>query len=211
MAFIVYSDNTLYNVILTSFSLNTQERLFMFENKVDKSPLDQEDKNSTTQDKFSGQDERHDKQEAPTPQSSDESSYKDLYVRLNADFQNFKRRVEKERIEWMQSAQISLLEKLLPIFDELDRAIVLSEEQSTLETKTWLEGFILIQKNWHKELASLGVKEIPTDGQFDPTLHEALMHEASTDKKQGDIVRVFSKGYLLKDRVIKHAKVSVAQ
>ncbi len=143
---------------------------------------------------------------------AEEASYKDLYMRLNADFQNFKRRVDKERIEWMQTAQVHVLEKLLTIFDELDRAIHLSEQQHpSPEVVICLEGFKLIQKNWHKALSGLGVKEVPTDGAFDPMLHEALMHAQAPDKKSGDIVNVFSKGYQLKDKVIQHAKVSVAQ
>ncbi len=143
--------------------------------------------------------------------TTEENPHKELYVRLNADFQNFKRRVDKERIEWMQAAQINTLEKLLSIFDELDRAIELSEKQESIEIKTWLEGFKLIQKNWQKTLSTMGVKEVPTEGQFNPILHEALMHEASTEKQSGEIVKVFSKGYQLRDKVIQHAKVSVAQ
>lgn len=143
--------------------------------------------------------------------NQEEASYKEQYLRLNADFQNFKRRVEKERIEWMQTAQVHVLSKLLTIFDELDRAIQLADKQGSSEQVGWLEGFKLIQKNWQKALVGIGVTEVPTDGAFNPNLHEALMHENAEHKKAGDIVNVFSKGYQLKDKVIQHAKVSVAQ
>lgn len=157
--------------------------------------------------------EKEDQQTSPDTMeaSSEGSSYKDLYIHLNADFQNYKRRIDKERTEWMLTAQIQVLEKLLCIFDELDRAIQLSEKQENPIDATWLEGFKLIQKNWHKTISGLGVKEISTEGLFNPMVHEALMREQADGKTPGEIVNVFSKGYQLRDKVIQHAKVSVSQ
>lgn len=144
--------------------------------------------------------------------SPQEESFKDKFTKLGADFENFKRRVEKERREWMHIAESGILEDLLPIFDELDRALELSEKEALNETAhKWLEGFKLIQKNWKKKLADLHVKEIEAIGEFNPEYHEALMQVSDAAQEAGHIVQTFAKGYTFKDKVIRHAKVSVAK
>jgi len=133
-------------------------------------------------------------------------------LRVNADFQNFKRRVETERADWIQMAQSGVLEKFLPIMDDLDRAITASEkEENEHENNAWLEGFKLIQKNLNKTFSDLGVKEIDCSSDFNPEFHEALMSVDSEDHKSGQIIQVLDKGYMLKDKVLRHAKVSVAK
>ncbi len=153
--------------------------------------------------------------EAPqekTKLSKEEESFKEQFLRLSADLQNYKRRVEKERLDWMHMAQSNILQDILPIFDELNRALELSEQEATDEkTKKWLEGFKLIQKNWTKKISDLGVKEIDASGEFNPELHEALMQADSKDVESNHIVQCFEKGYTFKDKVIRHAKVSVAK
>jgi molecular chaperone GrpE len=143
-------------------------------------------------------------------QEAVQDTYRDQFLRLNADFQNFKRRVEKERSEWMVSAQASVLKKILPVFDELDNVVNLCQEQH-IEGSSWAQGLELSQKNWQKMILELGVEEIPTSGMFDPELHEGLMQEDVSDKQPGEIVKTFSKGYRFKGTVIRHAKVSVAK
>lgn len=147
-----------------------------------------------------------------TVETAQENTFKDQYFRLNADFQNFKRRVEKERLEWMSSAQANILKKILPVFDELDQVIALAQKNQTdTVSEAWLKGLELSQKNWQKTLLELGVEEISTSGMFNPELHEALMQEEVEGKQQDEIIRTFSKGYTHKGNVIKHAKVSVAK
>ncbi|MFH0898566.1 MAG: nucleotide exchange factor GrpE [bacterium] len=143
--------------------------------------------------------------------NAEEESYKEQFLRINADFQNFKRRVEKERIEWMAFAQAKVLEVLVPIFDELERAIALVEQKGGEEAKVWLDGFKLIQKNWEKTFKELGIEEIAGTGKFDPELHDAMVQVESKDVASGNIVQCFEKGYKFKDKIIKHAKVSVAK
>lgn len=157
------------------------------------------------------QQEQEEQQEA-TPLSQEEESFQSKFLRLNADFQNYKRRVEKERFEWMTEAQVIILDKLLPVFDELDRAIELSKADSSSDQKEeWIKGFKLIQKNWKKTLSDLKVKEINGNEDFNPELHDALMQVDAEDKKAGEIVQLLAKGYKYKDKVVKHAKVSVAK
>lgn len=143
-------------------------------------------------------------------EESFEESFKEQFLRLNADFQNFKRRVEKERADWMTSAQSNVLKKILPVFDELDNVVNLAKGQETAAAG-WAKGLELSQKNWQKTLHELGVEEIPTSGMFDPELHEGLMQEETEEKQSGEVVKTFSKGYRFKGIIIKHAKVSVAK
>ena len=140
-----------------------------------------------------------------------EEAYKEQFLRISADFNNYKRRMEKERTEWMLSAQGMLLEKILVPFDELDRALEVAEGKEDAATASWLEGFKLIQKNWHKLFTELGIEEIATTGSFDPMLHEGLVQVEDSTKESGAVAQTFSKGYRFKGKVLRHAKVSVVK
>ncbi len=141
-----------------------------------------------------------------------EESWKEQFLRVSADFQNLKRRVEKEKLEWIKIAQVDVIKSFLSLVDEFDRAIESSEKSSLSdEVKAWLDGFKMIRKNLSKKLVDLGVSEIDCSKEFDPHFHEALMQVSSKDHKSGEIVQIISPGYLFKDEVIRHAKVSVAK
>lgn len=149
-----------------------------------------------------------------TPQThaqSTEPDYRELLLRTNADFANFKRRVERERTEWTSLMQSSTIEKILPFVQDLERAIQVAQIQAVEGSSAWIEGFQLILKNLKKTLTDMGVAEIATTGQFNPELHEALMHVDSADHTSGDIVQELSKGYTFKGKVLIHARVSVAK
>ncbi len=147
--------------------------------------------------------------ESEAPTATAEPNYKELYLRTNADFQNFKKRTERERMDLAQSLQADAVERLLPIIDDLDRAINAAKQTGNQEA--WLDGFVLILKNAKKKLTEIGVEEISNTTTFDPMLHEALMHVESPEHKNGDIVQVLEPGYTLKGKVIKYARVSVAK
>ena len=153
------------------------------------------------------------KKEQTEPQIKETNvDFKEKFLRANADFQNYKRRVEKERLIWMQTAQGSILNALFPIFDDLDRAIKTGEEKAEDEAEqVWLDGFKIIQKNAQKTLKELGVEEVDCSGEFDPELHEALVQVESDKHKEGDVVSVLNKGYKFKESILRHAKVSVAK
>ena len=146
--------------------------------------------------------------EAEEPTTA-EPNYKELFLRNNADFQNFKKRIERERADLAHALQADAIERLLPIIDDLDRAVTTAQQSGVQEA--WLEGFVLILKNAKKKLAEFGVEEINNTTAFDPTVHEALMHVESANHHSGDIVQVLEKGYTLKGKVIKYARVSVAK
>lgn len=141
--------------------------------------------------------------------SASDPDYKELLLRTNADFQNFKRRVERERAEWTSLMQANVLEKFLPFVQDLERAVQVAQPIQGQELL--LEGFQLILKNLKKTLTDMGVTEIETTGEFNPEFHEALMHVESPDHASGHIVQELSKGYCHKGKVLKHARVSVAK
>ncbi len=167
-------------------------------------------------------DQKHtDAAETPTPETAPaapaeqktitEPDYKELFLRANADLLNFQRRIERERSEWGLVIQADILEKIVPFIDELERAIDTAEKNIVQEQQAWVEGFRLMLRNFKKTLTDLGVEEINTTGTFDPVLHEALMQVESPDHRSGEIVQVFGKGYHLKEKVLRHARVSVAK
>lgn len=138
--------------------------------------------------------------------------WREKYLRVQADFDNFTRRVEKERASWMRVVQATMLKDILAIVDDVERAFTTNTAiELTPELQQWLTGFELIGKSLQKFLLAQGVEEIAQMSTFDPHLHEALMQVASADHSSGSIVEVFQKGYLFKDEVLRPAKVSVAQ
>ncbi len=133
--------------------------------------------------------------------SKEQAEWKERALRLSADLENYKRRMEKEQGHWMQRAQATLLEGLLPIVDNFDRAVAHAQDN---------EGISMIHNELQAYLEKAGVKEVACD-QFDPTYHEALMQIESEDKESGQIVEVLQKGYQLGEHVLRPAKVSVAK
>ena len=138
--------------------------------------------------------------------------WKDRCQRMTADFENFKRREEKNRLHTARYAQTELVLGLLTIFDNFERALQQKKlEQLPQELQPWFTGIMLIDKELQKYLASIGVHEIKEVTVFDPELHEAVMTVESPHVASGDIVEVLQKGYRFKDAVIRPAKVSIAQ
>ena len=150
--------------------------------------------------------DEHVEQEAQAEQVEQEVD--DRLLRLAADFENYKKRTARERQEYVTFANERLLKELLPILDDLERALNAAElhEEAQLD-----EGVRLV----HRSLASLlerqGVKEIATEGKFDPHVHEALLAQPSEEAEHGDVLDVIQKGYKIGDRVVRPARVIVAE
>ncbi|MDZ4278963.1 MAG: nucleotide exchange factor GrpE [Dehalococcoidia bacterium] len=129
------------------------------------------------------------------------------WQRAAADYQNLKRRMEQERSEAGRLASASLVINLLPLMDDLERA--LRNVDTKLAGLTWIDGIWLIYRKFQAVLESAGVKEIPADGQpFDPKVHEAISEAPGDD---GKVISVVQKGYMLGDRVIRPAMVIVGK
>lgn len=134
-------------------------------------------------------------------------AYKDKYLRAVADFQNYKRRTEEERANYQRIANLSFVLNILPIVDDLERALASLDVK--LAGLQWVEGIRQIQRKFEAALQASGVQEIPAEGQdFDPNLHEAIGQD---EGEEGKVVRVLQKGYTMGDRVIRPAMVMVGR
>jgi molecular chaperone GrpE len=131
------------------------------------------------------------------------------YLRLAADFDNYKKRVRQEQSEIVQHANVDLISKLLPVVDNFHRVI---ESAPDGLDEAWLQGIKLTLQQLDELLASQGVSQIESVGTpFDPTLHEAIGHEESDEHPEDTVVSEVRKGYRLHDRVVRPALVRVAR
>lgn len=135
----------------------------------------------------------------------------DRYVRLHAEFDNFRKRTNKERIELMGTANAGILKELIPVLDDFERAITLNETASEIDSVK--EGFTLIYSKYKGILESKGLKPMISKGEvFDSELHEAIANiPAESDEMKGKIIDDVEKGYMLHDKVVRFAKVVVGQ
>ena len=134
---------------------------------------------------------------------------KDKYLRLFAEFENFKKRTVKERIELFKTAGQEVISSILPILDDMERAI----NQTTEQEKKSIEGFVLINNKLADVLKSngLNVTETKIGDSFDAEIHEAITLIPSADDQKGKIIDVTEKGYQLGDKIIRFPKVVVGQ
>jgi molecular chaperone GrpE len=132
----------------------------------------------------------------------------DRLLRLAADFENYKKRAAREREEYVALANERLLKELLPILDDLERALAAAEQHEEAQLE---EGVRLVHRSLASLLARNGVTEIEAAGKFDPHVHEALLQQPAEDKESGDVVDVIQKGYTLGGRVVRPARVIVAE
>lgn len=154
--------------------------------------------------------------QAPLEESSATSNelahIKEQLAYLRSDFENFRRRTEKERLQWVDFGKESVLKQFLPVVDDVERALAdLKAHDLPEELKSRLAGLELIHKSLLKTLAQLQVTEIPYSEVFNPELHEGVMYVSAEGKESGTVVAVLEKGYKHKDAVLRPAKVSVAQ
>jgi molecular chaperone GrpE len=136
--------------------------------------------------------------------------YLDGWQRARAEFANYKKRIEREQEEARGRAAAALLAKILPIEDDLRRAVRERPEPEGLSH--WADGIGLIQRKLEALLETEGVEVIPAEGvAFDPALHEAVTYEPSNDHQEGEIIEVIQQGYRLGERVLRPARVRVAR
>lgn len=135
---------------------------------------------------------------------------KDHWLRAVADYKNYKRRTDQERAELIRSASAALLLKLLPVMDDLERAM--SGVTPDVAATAWYGGFKLIPQKLQAILESEGVAQMQAVGEvFDPTKHEAVIYELAEDGQDGKVVAELQRGYMLRERVLRPAMVKVGQ
>ena len=138
------------------------------------------------------------------------AEYLDGWQRARAEFANYKKRNEQERQELFKLANTTLITRLLPIFDDFERAF--QTLPSNLLSLTWIDGVALIYRRLQAILDGEGLTPMETEGQsFDPLLHEAVTYEESAEHEEGQIIGEVQRGYKLGDRVLRPALVRVAK
>lgn len=138
------------------------------------------------------------------------AAYKDKWLRAEAELDNYKKRVHKERLEQLKYGYETLIRELLPVIDNLERAIEYSKKHS--QKDSLYEGVELTLKLLKKVIEGFGVSEINSIGQvFDPNLHEGVGIEEGEDYEDNVVIKEVEKGYLYKDRLIRPAKVIVGK
>ena len=140
---------------------------------------------------------------------NDAEQWKDKYIRLVAEFENYKKRTLKEKSELILNGSEKTVAAILPILDDFERATA----DKTEDPQAIKEGYELIYKKFLKALETLGVNKIETDNaDFDVDYHEAIaMVPGMGDDKKGKVIDCVQTGYTLNDKVIRHAKVAVGQ
>lgn len=151
--------------------------------------------------------------EAPSPAGelaalvAERDEYLALAQRVQADFENYRKRAVRDQERLVAHAHERLVRDLLPILDDLERALEAAERH---EEAALVDGVRLVQRSLRGALEKEGLVEIATDGPFDPHVHEALLSRPEDDAEPGAVLEVVQRGYRLGDKVVRPAKVIVA-
>ena len=156
--------------------------------------------------------EESEAEETPAPDpvailEAERDEYLALAQRVQADFENYRKRAVRDQERLVAHAHERLVRELLPILDDLERALGAAEMH---EEAKLIEGVKLVEKSLRSALRKEGLVEIPTDGPFDPHVHEALLAQPS-DAEPGSVLEVVQRGYRVGDRVVRPARVIVAE
>jgi len=132
------------------------------------------------------------------------------WQRERADFSNYKKRIEREQNQLSQNLNGNIIKKYLVILDDLERALKTRPTEG--DGAGWADGIELIYRKLQKILETEGITRMPAENEsFDPTRHEAITHEDSSNHKSGEIIEVVQQGYLIGDRILRPALVRVAR
>jgi molecular chaperone GrpE len=135
------------------------------------------------------------------------SEYKDSWLRSQAEFQNYRKRQERDNEMMYNSMKGDIIKRVLPVLDDLERAL-----QNRSADDPWANGIELVARKFQNILESEGVKKIEAIGtEFDPNFHEAISHEPANGAQSGHVIGVVQNGYMIGERVIRPALVRVAQ
>ena len=139
---------------------------------------------------------------------ADVAKWKELSLRTAAEMENLRKRTAREREEAIRYANQRLLEELLPVIDNFEMGM----QAASQDTKSMIYiGMDMVRRQLNEFLASQGVEEIPTDGMFDPNLHDAVAQEECAAGEEGRILKVTRRGFKLRDRLLRPAGVVVSK
>ena len=167
----------------------------------------EEQQTAEDQDADSVENESEDKTESADDNSEEDEELNVKYMRLMADFQNFKRRADRERSEIYARANENIVTQLLDVADNFERALA---DDSAEEDENFRKGMEMIYSQLMDVLAKAGVSEIIAEGEdFDPNFHHAVMQDKNDDYESGKVTEVLQKGYTLNGKVIRPSMVKV--
>lgn len=134
-----------------------------------------------------------------------------LLQRLQADFDNYRKRNATLSADSLEEGTRNLIKALLPVLDDLDRALEVAPEGLEGKDNEWVNGIRLVRTKLCDTLKKNGLEEIGANGCFDPDLHHAVLQEEAEGKESGEILEVLQKGYKVKNRIVRHTMVKVAK
>ena len=140
--------------------------------------------------------------------TKERDEYLDALQRLKAEFDNYRKRTAREQLDLSTRAAQRLVSELLPVLDDLERALSAAEEHEEAKLE---DGVRLVHRSLVDALQKEGLAEIETDGAFDPNVHEALLAQPSEEKESGQVLDVLQKGYRIGDKVLRPARVIVVE
>ena len=145
----------------------------------------------------------------PAELQRERDDFKDRWLRKSAEFDNYRKRVERERREHADQAVVDILQDLLAVVDDFDLALTVDAGEGGA---AYRKGVELIHAKLHDLLRRYGVKPIDVLGaDFDPNVHQAVVHEESPDHREGEVIGELRKGYTINDRLLRPAMVKVAK
>lgn len=152
-------------------------------------------------------------EEAPAPDplvalAAERDEYLALAQRVQADFDNYRKRAIRDQERLVVHAHERLVRELLPVLDDLERALEAAEQH---EEAKLVEGVKLVEQSLRNALRKEGLVEIETDGAFDPHVHEALLTQSANGAESGSVLEVVQRGYRVGDKVVRPARVIVAE
>ncbi len=154
-------------------------------------------------------------EEKKDPRDAKIEELNDKHVRLMAEFENFRKRSEKEKDQMFETGAKSVVEKILPVVDNFERALLMAEQTNAgedAEKDPFMDGMEKVYKQLQAGLDEIGVKPIEAVGkEFNPDFHNAVMQEESEEFESGIICKELLKGYTYRDSVVRHSMVSVVQ
>ena len=175
-------------------------------------------KDSTKEEKQSSKKEKHKNTETKLLSeieilTNKNEELKDKYLRIVAEYDNYRRRTAKERLELADNAKATILLDFLPVVDDMDRALIHIENNKTDDFSVNIEGVKLIADKFKRFLNNYGVQEIEANGKdFDLDMHEAVTKfQVSEEEQKGKVIDVIQTGYKMNDKVIRFAKVVVGE
>jgi molecular chaperone GrpE len=174
---------------------------------VDETVLDEPDGNGEPSDTVS-QGSPADPDERLARAQAERDEYLDLAQRVQADFENYRKRAAREQERLVAHAHERLVRELLPVLDDLERALEAAERHAEAQL---VDGVKLVEQSLRRALAREGLAEIEAEGEFDPHVHEALLTKPGDGADSGTVLEVVQRGYRVGDRVVRPAKVIVAE